>query len=473
MKEGLWALCEQLIMKNFMKDIRKHPSKMAVPLLLVAAFGLGYLFKGSAPSTEKMPPHGTHAPGTDHEHDAMMSMRYLTLSVLAQKLAAIQVAPVEKKFVTAQVRMFGKVDYDETRLAYITARVPGRLDRLYVDYTGIPVKKGDHMVYLYSPEIFTAQEELIQALKGVKNITNSAIRPIREASLATLEAAREKLKLWGLTPSQIKKIERQKKPADHITIYAPMSGTVIHKDAIEGMYVGTGTRIYTIADLARLWVKLDAYEADIVWVRYGQEVELMTEAYPGESFKGRISFIDPILNTKTRTVAVRVNVDNKNGRLKPEMFVRAVVYSKVAKGGKVMDPGLAGKWISPMHPEIIKDRPGRCDICGMPLLRAEDLGYVKAEPKEAPLVIPATAPLITGKRAVVYVRMPDHETLFEGREIVLGPRAGDYYLVRTGLQEGELVVVNGNFKIDSAMQIQAKPSMMNPEGGGMGAGHRH
>jgi Cu(I)/Ag(I) efflux system membrane fusion protein len=281
------------------------------------------------------------------------------------------------------------------------------------------------------------------------------------------------LRLWGLTPSQIKKLERQKKPSDHITIYAPMRGTVIHKDAVEGMYVDTGTRIYTIADLARVWVKLDAYEADIIWVRYGQEVELMTEAYPGERFTGRIAFIDPILNTKTRTVAVRVNVDNKDGKLKPGMFVRAVVHSKVAKGGKVMDPGLAGKWISPMHPEIIKDKAGTCDICGMPLMRAEDLGYVKGEPREAPLVIPATAPLITGKRAVVYVQMPDHETLFEGREIVLGPRAGDYYLVQTGLQEGELVVVNGNFKIDSAMQIQAKPSMMNPEGGGMGAAHRH
>ncbi len=458
-------------MKVFIQNLWKHYSKIIVPGLLLIAFLLGYLFRGAPPThpVHEAPPSGAHV-----GHDVgMMPARHLVLSETARKLAAIQVAPVEKKFVTSQIRMFGKVDYDETRLAYIAARVPGRLDRLYVDYTGITVKKGDHLVYLYSPELLTAQEELIQALRGVENIRKSAIKSIREASLATLEAAREKLRLWGLTPSQIKKIERQKKPSDHITIYAPISGTVIHKNAVEGMYVDTGTRIYTIADLAWVWVKLDAYEADIMWVRYGQEVELMTEAYPGEKFKGRISFIDPILNAKTRTVAVRVNVDNRDGKLKPGMFVRAVVHSKVAKGGKVMDPGLAGKWISPMHPEVIKNKPGKCDICGMPLVRAEDLGYVKAEPKEAPLVVPATAPLITGKRAVVYVQMPDNKTMFEGREIVLGPRAGDYYLIRAGLKEGELVVVNGNFKIDSAMQIQAKPSMMNPEGGAAAPVHRH
>jgi Cu(I)/Ag(I) efflux system membrane fusion protein len=239
------------------------------------------------------------------------------------------------------------------------------------------------------------------------------------------------------------------------------------------MYVNTGTQIYTIADLSRVWVKLEAYESDITWIRYGQKVEILTESYPGERFEGRISFIDPTLNAKTRTVAVRVNVENIDGRLKPGMFVKGIVYSRVSAGGKVVEPDLAGKWISPMHPEIIKDRPGKCDICGMPLVQTEMLGYAAAEPKDAPIVIPVTVPLITGKRAVVYVRSPDNNTMFEGREVVLGPRAGNYYIVLKGLHEGESVVVNGNFKIDSAMQIEAKPSMMNPEGGGMGAVHKH
>jgi Cu(I)/Ag(I) efflux system membrane fusion protein len=253
-----------------------------------------------------------------------------------------------------------------------------------------------------------------------------------------------------------------------------MGGTVIHKYATEGMYVNTGTPIYTLADLSRLWVKLDAYESDLSWIRYGQEVEFSTEAYPGQVFKGKISFRDPVLNAKTRTVKVRVNVDNPDGKLKPEMFVRAVLRARVAQGGAVMHPDLAGKWICPMHPSVVKDQPDTCDICGMDLVATESLYTAAREPNEPPLVIPATAPLITGKRAVVYVRIPDaNKPTFEGREVVLGPRAADYYLVREGLAEGEVVVTNGNFKIDSALQIQAKPSMMSAERGKTMIEHQH
>jgi len=239
------------------------------------------------------------------------------------------------------------------------------------------------------------------------------------------------------------------------------------------MYVQTGTKIYTIADLSRLWVKLDAYESDMMWVRYGQEVEFKTEAYPGETFNGTISFIDPVLNAKTRTVKLRVNIENPDGRLKPEMFVRAVVRAKVAQAGQVMDKAMAGKWICPMHPDIVKTKASTCDICGMDLVTTESLGYVKVDALgEPPLVIPASAPLITGKRAVVYVQLPDTEKpTYEGREVVLGPRAGDYYIIESGLAEGEIVVTNGNFKIDSALQIQAKPSMMSEEGEEISTGH--
>ena len=458
-------------MKKYIQKIREKYSVFLILILLVTSFSFGYFIKKS-PVTEKAAEHETHPSDAHKGHSAMKHARHITLSDTAQKLASIQVMPVERKFVTAEISMFGKIDYDETKLAYITARVPGRLDRLYVDYTGISVRKGDHLVYLYSPELLTAQEELIQALKRVRTKNNDR-KYVQKDSFSILEAVREKLRLWGLTESQIKQIEKKNKASDHITIYAPISGTVIHKNAMEGMYVNTGTQIYTIADLNRVWVKLEAYESDITWIRYGQKVEIRTETYPGERFEGRISFIDPILNQKTRTVAVRVNVENRDGRLKPGMFVRGIVYSRMSAGGKVVEPDMAGKWISPMHPEIIKDRPGKCDICGMPLVQAEMLGYAAAEPKDAPIVIPATVPLITGKRAVVYVRIPDNSTMFEGREVVLGPRAGNYYIVLKGLHEGELVVVNGNFKIDSAMQIEAKPSMMNPEGGGMSAVHKH
>ena len=495
-------------MKAFRKRFQQPRYKTGLVVVLVAAaFVLGRSCSGRAPQvpagggeepsvqaeaqvwTCAMHPHYTQEkpgtcpfcgmeliPATSGELDGEgLGPRELKLSPAAIALANIEVAPVERKPVSAEIRMVGKIDYDETRLAYITARFPGRLDRLYVDYTGIPVTKGDHMAEVYSPELLTAQEELLQALRTVKELERSKLTSMKETALRTVEAAREKLRLWELTGEQVDAIEKRGVTIDRMTIYASMGGIVIHKYALEGTYVNTGDRIYTIADLTQVWAKLDAYESDITWLTIGQEVEFESESYPGVVFRGKIAFIDPVLDAKTHTVKVRVNVPNADGRLKPEMFVRAVVRSKVAAGGKVVAPYMIGKWMCPMHPEIVKDGAGSCDICGMPLKTTESLGYVSADAaaQDVPLVIPASAPLITGKRAVVYVKVPDKEGVFEGRAVVLGPRAGDYDLVKEGLQEGELVVVNGNFKIDSALQIMAKPSMMSPEGGAPAPGHQH
>ena len=479
---------------------------MGIITILLAVFALGFLVRGGCAPAQQAQPHATtHAeepaptevwtcsmhpqirrpkPGlcpicnmdlilaTSDAGD--LSERRFETSAEAEALMDIRTAPVERKFVAAQIRMVGKVDYDETSLRTITAWIPGRLDRLFVDYTGIAVRQGDHMVEIYSPELLGAQAELIQAVKTVAALPKDASDFIRESTENTLAAVREKLRLWGLTPEQIAEIERRGTPADRVTIYAPMAGIVVQKHANQGDYVKTGTPIYTVADLSRVWVKLDAYESDLTWLRYGQAVSLQAEAYPGETFEGRIAFIDPVLNPKTRTVRIRVNASNPEGKLKPNLFIRATVQTRLAKAGRVMDPDLAGKWISPMHPEIVKDAPGDCDVCGMPLVRAEELGYVSADPAEAeaPLVIPASAPLITGKRAVVYVKIEGAgKPIYEGREIELGPRAGDYYLVASGLTEGEWVVTRGNFKIDSALQIQAKPSMMSLEDGVAPAAH--
>ena len=388
----------------------------------------------------------------------------LKLSESARKIAQVQVSPAQRKFVTAEVRMVGKIDYDETRLAQISAWVPGRIDRLFVDFTGTRVQKGDHLVSLYSPELLNAQKELLESKKSTEELKNSTIESIRDSSRQMVEAAREKLRLWGLTPEQISQIEETGTPTDHLTIYSPLGGIVIRKNATEGMYVETGMEIYSIADLTHLWVRLEAYESDLALVRHGQEVEFSTEAWPGEVFKGKIAFIDPILNDMTRTVKIRVNLPNPEGKLKPNMFVRAIVHSTIAEGDKVIAPQLAGKWICSMHPEIIKDSAGTCDICDMPLVKAETLGYVGGTKEDArpPLTIPLSAPLITGKRALVYVQLPGKEGEYEPRDIVLGHRAQDSYIVLSGLNEGDLVVTNGNFKIDSEVQIQGNPSMMNP-----------
>jgi Cu(I)/Ag(I) efflux system membrane fusion protein len=461
-------------------------------LFLIAAFVAGYLIRGPAANKNQAPvaketsaqqqwwtcsmhpqirqPKPGKCPicGMDlipvAMEEAQVAAHQIVFSEDALKLMEVETTPVERKFVAAEVRMVGKVEFDESRVKEIAAWVPGRIDRLYVDFTGTLVNKDEHMVYLYSPQLLSTQAELLLAAKAVKE-TGGATELIRTSSTATLEAARQKLRLLGLLSEQIEEIEKTGKTTDHLTIYAPVGGIVIAKYANAGDYVETGKKIYTIADLSELWVKLDAYESDMMWVRFGQQVEFTTEAYPGETFKGIISFIDPVLNPVTRTVKLRVNVSNPDGRLKPEMFVRAIVRAKVAGAGMVMDENMAGKWICPMHPSVVKTGPGKCDICGMDLVTTESL-YVPVEKAgQPPLVIPASAPLITGTRAVVYVSLQGAEKpTFEGREIVLGPRAGNFYLVKEGLSEGEQVVTHGNFKIDSAMQIQAKPSMMSPQG---------
>lgn len=392
--------------------------------------------------------------------------RRLVMSPAAQKLAEIQTSPVERKFVDARIRMIGKIDYDETRVKTISSYVPGRIDKLYVNYTGIPVSKGDHLALIYSPDLLTAQEELVEAKRRVAQSGKENSEFLRQSDQRALDSAREKLRLFGFGEDQIREIEKRGSAEDNMMVNAPLGGIVIHKSVNEGQYVQTGTPIYTVADLAKVWVKLEAYETDLLWLHYGQHVDLQAEAYPGEHFDGIIAFIDPVLDPDTRTVNVRVNVDNPNNRLKPGMFVHATVHARVAKSGKVMDPELAGKWISPMHPEIVRDEPGDCPICGMPLVKAEEHGYVRSDDETAkPLVVPASAVLVTGARAVVYVEISGMERpTYEGREILLGPRAGDYYIVQDGLDAGDRVVTHGNFNIDSALQIQAKPSMMSVEG---------
>ncbi|MBN2163335.1 MAG: efflux RND transporter periplasmic adaptor subunit [Pontiellaceae bacterium] len=387
--------------------------------------------------------------------------REISISPEAARLMELETTEVVRRVAAAEVRMVGKVDYDETRIATISARVPGRIERLYVDYTGIPVKKGEHLAEFYSPELLTAQQELLQAVDALANLKESRSELLRETAEQTVEAAREKLRLWGFTDDQIRGIEQRGTPGDRMTIYSPTAGIVIHRNATAGMYVQTGTPIYTVADLSTVWIKLDAYESDLALIRYGSKVEFTTEVWPGERFEGTISFVDPVIDPATRSAHVRLVINNAGGRLKPGMFVRATARPMISEDGRVINPDLSGKWISPMHPEVVKDEPGVCDVCGMPLVSAESLGYADENEAAAPLLIPVTAALKTGTRAVVYVEIPDAAApTYEGRIVELGMRLGDSYVVRSGLREGERVVVHGSFKLDAEMQLQAKPGMM-------------
>lgn len=387
--------------------------------------------------------------------------REMSMSEASRALAEIQTSEVRRAYPEVNVRLVGKLEYDETREKSLTARFPARIDELFVNFTGIQVKQGEHLAKVFSPELLTAQRELLSAHRADPN--SSITR-----------AAREKLRLWDLLPEQIDAIIKSGEAKDHFVLKAPIGGVVVSKNVKEGDYVKTGQPLFKIVDLSTLWAELDAYESDLPWLRYGQDVSFTVEARPGETFHGRIAFIEPEVDPKTRTVPIRVNVPNPDGKLKPGMFVRAIVASRIAEDGQVYAPEFAGKWISPMHPEVVKDGPGQCDVCGMDLVPAEELGYVDSADESAPLLVPSSAVLRTGKRAVVYVEKPVAERpTFEGREIVLGPRAGDAFIVMAGLDAGERVVTSGAFKIDSALQIQAKPSMMNPEGGGPAPGHDH
>lgn len=377
--------------------------------------------------------------------------RVMSMSEASRALADIQTVPVVQDYPEAEIRLTGKLDYDETREKSLTARFPARIDELYVNFTGIRVKQGEHLAKVYSPELLTAQRELL-----------TAHRVDPDSSIT--RAAREKLRLWDLLPEQIESILESGEAKDHFVLKAPVGGIVADKKIKEGDYVETGEPLFRIVDLDVLWANLDAYESDLAWLRFGQEVTFTVQSFPGESFEGQIAFIEPEVDRKTRTTPVRVNVSNAGGKLKPGMFVRAVVASRLAEDGNVYAPEFAGKWISPMHPEVIKDEPGNCDVCGMALVPAEELGYVNDQEKAAPLIIPASAVLRTGKRGVIYVEKADKDRpTYEGREITLGPRAGDFFIIKEGLDVGERVVTNGAFKIDSALQIQAKPSMMNPD----------
>ena len=342
--------------------------------------------------------------------------RSLALSETAVALAEIVTAPVERGFAARRLRLVGRVVAEESRTRTITARYRGRIDTLFVADTGTLVRSGQKLASVYSPELYAAQVELRSAL--------GAARQGDSAAAANLAAARQRLGGWGLTSDQIADLESAPAPREHLTLTAPAGGVVLSRDVQEGDYVATGTRLFVVADLARVRVELEAYESDLPWLRAGQTADFQVAALPGREFRGEVVFIDPVLDARTRTAGVRLTVDNPDGRLRPGFFVRASVSAVLDADGRPV--GAEGG----------------------------------AEP---PLIVPATAPLITGARSLVYVRDPDSATpRFLGREVVLGPRAGDHYLVVSGLSEGERVVVNGAFKIDSALQIQARPSMMSP-----------
>jgi Cu(I)/Ag(I) efflux system membrane fusion protein len=399
----------------------------------------------------------------------------------------LETAPATRRSLFKEIRTVGKLDYNDRRVAYITARIAGRVDRVYADFTGIQVKAHDHLVDIYSPELYSAQAELLQAVSALR-----APGGDQRFAGATLEGARTKLRLLGILPEQIAEIEQSRKETTHLTIYAPIGGVVIEKNVREQQYVKEGDTLYRIAELDPLWLYLDVYEYDLAWIRYGQQVDVTVEAYPGEVFRGTVTFIDPFLEDKTRTVKVRVNLANPNHKLKPAMYASATIHVRLRPDGTPELTGLENKYVCRMHPEVVADAEGACPICQMKLERVPDLfparavvteagSIVSEDATEGVLCVPKSAVLDTGRREVVYRKRADGA--YELVDVKLGPlaealdeggRIGSYYPVLAGLNMGDEVVVQGGFLLDSQRQIEGMPSLLYTEGrsaAGLHSGH--
>ena len=330
------------------------------------------------------------------------------MSENAIKLANIQTIIVGKGDASKEIRLNGKVQVDERHAYSQSTHIPGRIEQITVNFTGEKVGRGQTLATVYSPELVTAQEELLQSAS------------IKESQPELFEAAQEKLRNWKISQSQIDQILANGKAIQRFSIRADVNGIVTEKMVELGDYVERGMPIYQISDLSKVWVLFDLYESELAWIQEGSEIEYTVNSLPGETFTGKISFIDPLINSQTRVASARVEVDNKDGRLKPEMFASGIVKNKIGK----------------------------------------------VDSQE--IVIPKSAVLWTGKRSVVYIK---EGSGFKMREITLGPALGDAYIVQDGLKPGEEIVSNGTFTVDAAVQLSGRPSMMNPEGGAVSTGH--
>jgi Cu(I)/Ag(I) efflux system membrane fusion protein len=414
----------------------------------------------------------------------------LQLSAHAAAMAGVETVAVERRELVRDLRAVGKVQFDESSLATITPRVDGYAERLFVNFTGVAIRKGDHLAEVYSPELLVAQRELLIALQG-------------GATGALVDTAKQKLLLLGLTADQVAHLVDGQDLAERITLHSPISGTVIEKLVVEKAAFRAGEPLYRIANLEKVWVYVDVYEYDLPWIRYGQRVSITAEALPGQTFTGMVTFVQPVVSEETRTIRVPVHVPNVPPRLKPGMFVSAVLHGALGPAGEAVPTGVEGKFTCPMHPEVLQDAAGSCSVCEMPLeqIPGEPPPPDQARPPAAPkwqcpmqcegdktydqlgkcpdckmaleqlappaagkgtLAVPLSAVLDSGTRRLVYVEK--QQGLYEPREVTLGPRAGAFYAVLSGLAAGERVVARGNFLIDSQFQVTGHPSLLYPGG---------
>ncbi|QEG37220.1 Cation efflux system protein CusB precursor [Bythopirellula goksoeyrii] len=381
--------------------------------------------------------------------------RSVAIDSYARRILGIRTATAHSGEVFRTIRTIGEIAYDEERVATIAAYVDGRLEEMFAEYVGVQVAKGDNLAVLYSPQLYSAQVEYLTSRQtpALNSLTGDTDR--------LSEVAEDNLSEFGMSQTQIEALRSTGKAQKRLPIASPIGGTVIEKHKIEGDYVKTGEPIYRVADLTTVWLMLELYPNDAAALRFGQQVEAEVQSLPGEVYTGRIAFIDPMVDSTTRTVNVRVEMTNFDGRLKPGDYATATIRVPAITRDKVYDPALAGKWISPMHPQIIRSEPGQCPICDMALVPTSELGYVDQPlPDQEVISVPRNAVLMAGDNSVVYVET--EPGVFEIREVTLGALTDTQAVILDGIKNGETVATDGNFLIDSQMQLGGKPSLFDP-----------
>ncbi len=354
-----------------------------------------------------------HQTGTDHSKDAGAGLGRVAVKISPEKqqLIGIKTAPAETMELQKIVRTVGIIEHDQTREVHVHTKVSGLIEQLYVTYDGQHVKKGEPIYSIYSPDLVSTQEEYFLAIKNEKRLKTSNLPEIQQAAKALVEATKKRLLLWDVSEKEIQEIEKLGEAKRAVTFYAPITGVTAEKHAIVGEWFDVGGDLYHFVDLTNIWVVAEVYEYELSLIKKGQGAKVEFSYLAGEIFKGKITFIDPHLDMKTRTAKVRIELPNTEHRLQPGMFANVNI-------------------------EI-------------------DLGEK--------LAIPESAVLDTGTRKIIF--LDRGEGKFEPKEVRLGQKAEGYYEVLDGLSPGDRVVTSGNFLIDSESQLKAAL-------GGMG-GHQH
>ena len=325
---------------------------------------------------------------------------HVSLSPTQRVMANVATVAARQSTLNKEINAVGIVQFDQSRQAKVTAWIAGRIDKLHVDSVGAFVSKDKPVAELYSPELLATQQEYLLAIRSRDQLKNSPIASISQNGEGLVASAKERLMLFGVKEHQIAAMLKAGKPNIRLPIFTPLSGIVIEKMVQQGQYVNTGDVLFNIADLSRVWVEIEVYENEFPNIRIGQQVEIRSQSFPGKPFTGRVSFIYPFLDPKTRTVKVRVEMANPGMKLKPDMFVNAIIK--------------------------------------VPLVLA--------------IVVPVSAVMDTGKRQLVWVE--SSPGMFEPRQVQVGQQTDDRVQILSGLKSGDKVAVSGGYLIDSESQLK-------------------